>query len=139
MNRRNTKRIKSTLKKLREKLEEHQQDLVIADTSPNGWLTVAKLRNRMLLPRDLRKKLEYMDKEILHSRTYGGGQMKLGKFQGQGGGGDIRTGRLQQRSHSTMHCARSGQAPVHTTRKKTTSNASIWFSGGQCRISEERG
>jgi len=52
------KRAKSTLRKLKKRITEHQQDLVIADTSPNGWLAVARLRNRTELPEDLRKKLD---------------------------------------------------------------------------------
>jgi hypothetical protein len=58
------KKVKTVLKKLRGALEEHYQDLVIADTSPYGWLAVARLRNRSELPDDLRKKLEKVDKEI---------------------------------------------------------------------------
>ncbi len=55
------KKTKAVLKQLRDRLEEHQQDLVIADTSPNGWLAVAKLRNKSDLPEDLRKKLERVE------------------------------------------------------------------------------
>ncbi len=93
----NKKRTKTTLKKLRDRLKEHQQDLVIADTSPNGWLAVARLRNRSELPDSLRKKLERVDKEIWRSRSYGGPQKKFARFQGQGGGGDVRTRRPQQK------------------------------------------
>jgi hypothetical protein len=93
----NDKRVKSTLKKLKKKITEHQEDLVIADTSPNGWLAVARLRNRSELSEDLRKKLDRVDKEIWRSRSYGGAKKKFGKFQGQGVGGDVRTGRPQQK------------------------------------------
>ena len=92
------KKTKAVLKQLRDRLEEHQQDLVIADTSPNGWLAVAKLRNKSDLPDDLRKKLERVDKDIWRSKNYGeGAQKKPVKFQGQNGGGDVRTGRPQQK------------------------------------------
>jgi hypothetical protein len=50
------------------------------------------------LPEDLRKKLERVDKDIWRSKNYGGGaQKKPVKFQGQNGGGDVRTGRPQQK------------------------------------------
>jgi hypothetical protein len=54
----------------------------------------------MELQDDLTKKLECMNMEIWRSKTYGGGQKKLGKSQGQGVGGDIRTGRQQQKLSS---------------------------------------
>ena len=38
-------------------LERHEEDLIIADTSPHGWLAVAKVRAGTELPKDLRKKL----------------------------------------------------------------------------------
>jgi hypothetical protein len=92
----NKRKTKTTLKKLWDRLKEHQENLVIADTSPNGWLAVARLRNRSELPDDLRKKLERVDKEIWRSRSYGGPQKKFA-VQSQGGGGDFRTRRLQQK------------------------------------------
>jgi hypothetical protein len=91
--RNNRRKAKSMLKKLRDDIREHQEDLVIADTSPNGWLAVAKLRNRSELSDDLRRKLEKVDKEIWRSRSYGGAQKKFGKLQNQGQGGDVRTNR----------------------------------------------
>jgi hypothetical protein len=54
----------------------------------------------MELQDDLTKKLGCMNMEIWRSKTHGGGQKKLGKSQGQGVGGDIRTGRLQQKLSS---------------------------------------
>jgi len=71
--------------------------LVIADTSPNGWLAVARLRNKSELPEDLRKKLERVNKEIWHSRNYGGAKKKFGKVQTARVGGNVRTGRPQQK------------------------------------------
>jgi hypothetical protein len=53
--RRNSRRkAKAALKQLRDEI----RDLVIADTSQNGWLAVAKLRNRSELSVELRRKLE---------------------------------------------------------------------------------
>jgi len=95
----NKKRAKTTLKKLKKQITEHQEDLVIADISPNGWLAVAKLRNRTELPGSLRKKLEKVDREIFFSKKYGGAgvKKKFGKLQGQGERSDVRTSRPQQK------------------------------------------
>ena len=57
---------------------------------------MARLRNRSELPDDLRKKLEKVDKEIWRAKNYGP-QKKFVKFQGQGDGGNVRTGRPQQK------------------------------------------
>jgi hypothetical protein len=93
----NKKRTKMTLKKLWDRLKEHQQDLIIADTSPNGWLAVARLRNKSELTDYFRKKLERVNKEIWRRQSSGGPQKKFTRFQGQGGGGDVCTRRPQQK------------------------------------------
>jgi hypothetical protein len=49
---------------LADQLETHEQDLVIADSSPHGWLTVNKLRNSTDLPKSLRKRLAVVEKEL---------------------------------------------------------------------------
>jgi hypothetical protein len=94
----NKSRAKTVLKKLKKEITEHQEDLLIADTSPNGWLAVAKLRNRTELPSSIKKKLDKIDKEIWFSKKYGGpAKKKFGKIQGQGDRGDVRTSRPQQK------------------------------------------
>jgi hypothetical protein len=94
----NKKRAKNILKKLKKQIAEHQEDLVIADISPNGWLAVSKLRNRTELPDSLRKKLEKVDKEIFFAKKYGGpAKKKFTKLQGQSDGGNVRTSRPQQK------------------------------------------
>jgi hypothetical protein len=80
--RRNSRRkAKAALKQLRDEIRERQEDLVTADTSPNGWPAVAKLRNRSELSDELRRKFEQVDKEIWRSRSYGGAQKKFRKFK----------------------------------------------------------
>jgi hypothetical protein len=94
----NKKKAKTLLKKLRKGLKEHEEDLLIADTSPNGWLAVAKLRNKTYLPDDLRKKLDKIDKEIWRSKQHGGQQQKkFARVPGQGSGGNVRTNRPIQK------------------------------------------
>jgi hypothetical protein len=93
----NKKRVKSLLKKLRDKLEEHEEDLIIADTSPNGWLAVSRIRGRKELPDKLRKKLDRVDRELWRNRGYGRVEKKFGGVQGQGSGGAVRTRRQDQR------------------------------------------
>jgi len=93
----NRSKAKRHLKELRDSLKEHEEDLIIADTSPNGWLAVAKVRGRSDLPEEVRKKLEKADKEIWRARGYGQPKRKFGQIQEAGQGGDIRTRRPQQK------------------------------------------
>jgi hypothetical protein len=96
----NKKKVKSILKKLRDGITEHEEDLIVADTSPNGWLAVAKLRGRAELPDDLRKKLDRIDKELFRSKSYGRVAKKPASIQEQGGDGVIRTRRPPQQQRS---------------------------------------
>ncbi len=76
-------------------------------------------------------------------KTYGGGQKKLGKFQGQGVGGDIRTGRLHQKSPSEellYKALRKIRAGTCSHCKKENLFCREYLdSGGRCRIPKERG
>ena len=67
-------------------LERHEEDLIIADTSPHGWLVVAKVRAGTELPKDLRKKLSQVDKDLAARRPPkdGGYQKKPFRFSQQG-------------------------------------------------------
>ncbi len=114
------------------------------DTSPNGWLAVAKLRNRSELSDELRRKLEKVDKEIRRSRSYGGAQKKFSKFQNHGQGGDVRTNRgpPQRRSpeeHLFNAASRSGRGSVPTATKKTTFTGNARISGRRYRSHGRRG
>jgi len=97
LKRNNRGKAKKLLKDLRDGLQEHEEDLLIADTSPNGWLAVAKVRGRSDIPEDLRKKLEKVDRELWRHRSYGKPAKKFGGFSEEGGGGDVRTRRPQQK------------------------------------------
>ena len=67
-------------------LERHEEDLIIADTSPHGWLVVAKVRAGTELPKDLRKKLLQVDKDLAARMPPkdGGYQKKPFRFSQQG-------------------------------------------------------
>ena len=67
-------------------LECHEEDLIIADTSPHSWLAVAKVRAGTELPKDLRKKLSQVDKDLAAKRPQknGGYQKKPFRFSQQG-------------------------------------------------------
>ena len=93
LKRNHRKKAKGFLKRLKRDLKEHEEDLIIADTSPNGWLAVAKLRGRSDLPDGLSKKLERVDREIWRARDYGRGQKKPRAVQVPSSGGDFRTTR----------------------------------------------
>jgi hypothetical protein len=70
---------------LAEQLEQHEQDLVIADTSPHGWLAVSKLRNSTELPKSIRKKLAAVEKQLDSRKPKNGGPRR--KFQQFSSGG----------------------------------------------------
>ena len=52
------------VKKLLQTCEEHKEDLLIADSSKYGWLTVHQLRGQSSLPSDLLKKVEKIDNKL---------------------------------------------------------------------------
>lgn len=64
-----------------EKLEQHEQDLIIADTSPHGWLAVAKLRSNTDLPKNIRKKLDQVERDLAARRQRQDGGFKKKSFQ----------------------------------------------------------
>ena len=55
---------KEITEELLTELETHAEDLIVADSARNGWLTVARLRNKCSLPSDLLKQLEKLDNQI---------------------------------------------------------------------------
>ena len=69
------------------KLQQHEEDLIIADTSPHGWLAVAKVRSNTELPKNIRKRLEQVDRDLGARRRQPDGfvKKKFGQFSGQGG------------------------------------------------------
>jgi hypothetical protein len=77
---------KELLELLADNIEEHEQDLIIADSSPHGWLTVAKLRTTKELPKDVRRRLSAIERDLAaqKSRKYGGVGKKFNKFPQQG-------------------------------------------------------
>jgi hypothetical protein len=82
-------RAKELLLSLVSDIERHEEDLIIADTSPHGWLAVSKIRSGQELPKSLRKKLEQVDKD-LSTRKNGGFKKKSPFFSKQGEGGTGR-------------------------------------------------
>ena len=57
-------KLKNLLEELEIGLEEHEEDLICADLSRNGWLTVKRIRNKSSVSSDLLKKLEKEDDSI---------------------------------------------------------------------------
>jgi threonyl-tRNA synthetase len=76
-------RAKALLENLVQQLQEHEEDLLIADASPHGWLAVAKLRTTKELPKSLRKRLAEVDRQ-LSSQKDGKFKKKPAGFPGQG-------------------------------------------------------
>jgi len=74
-------RAKELAEDLEGQLTQHEEDLIIADTSPHGWLAVARLRRGSDLPKSLRKRLDQVDKELSAQRKDGGSfKKKPGQF-----------------------------------------------------------
>ena len=57
-------RAREVAETLERQLEEHEEDLIIADSSPHGWLAVARIRRGKELPKALRKRLDAVNKEL---------------------------------------------------------------------------
>jgi len=77
------------LEELIQLLEAHEQDLLIADASPHGWLAVSKIRSTKELPKNIRKRLAEVDRQLSSQKDKpGDGQAprKPSRFQGQGAG-----------------------------------------------------
>ena len=56
------------LEKLISFVEEKQEDLQIADSSPHGWLAVSCVRNKSNLPKELQKKVEKVNSRLDKSK-----------------------------------------------------------------------
>jgi hypothetical protein len=59
-------------KKAKRAADEHEQDLIIADISPHGWLAVNKLRTSSDLPKEVRKKLAVVEKDLAAQKVKNG-------------------------------------------------------------------
>ena len=59
---------KDHIENLLDELKTHQEDLIAADISRNGWLAVARLRDKCSLPKSLLKELEKVDDQIDNRR-----------------------------------------------------------------------
>jgi hypothetical protein len=66
------KKAKRAADELVDSLDEHEQDLIIADISPHGWLAVNKLRTSADLPKEVRKKLAVVEKDLAAQKVKNG-------------------------------------------------------------------
>ena len=55
------KRVKSLVREQEEELKEHQENLMIAEFSQHGWLTVSKIRGEKHLDSSVIKKIQKVD------------------------------------------------------------------------------
>lgn len=69
------------LKELLQQLHQHEEDLLIADASPHGWLAVSKIRSTKELPKGLRKRLAEVDKLLSSQKDRAGNGGFKKKFQ----------------------------------------------------------
>jgi hypothetical protein len=70
------KLVEQLLEKLYVDIDQHEQDLLIADALPFGWLAVAKIRGTAELPKNIRKRLEQVDRELSAQKNRNGGARK---------------------------------------------------------------
>ena len=70
------KRATDVAEALEASLQEHEEDLIIADTSQHGWLAVARLRRGSELSKSLRKKLDQVERELSAQKKPDGGGFK---------------------------------------------------------------
>jgi len=69
---------------LLEQIETQEENLIIADSSPHSWLAVAKVRAATDLPKNLRKKLEIVNKELSAKPQHGAARRKPPQLQREG-------------------------------------------------------
>jgi hypothetical protein len=114
---------KELLQLLADQLEEHEQDLIIADSSPHGWLTVSKLRTTKELPKALRKRLAEVERDLNQQKQKknGGPGKRFTRFPQQGGDGD------------------SKRADKRSTPEEALFTASKQIRTGQCTNCHEQG
>jgi hypothetical protein len=98
LNNKEVKKAKKVTKELADAIEEHEQDLLIADISPHGWLAVSKLRNSSDLPKNIRKKLALIEKDLDAQKAKYGGAKK--KFSSVPAAGQESVGKKPERKYS---------------------------------------
>lgn len=79
----NLSKVKKLVKKQEEELVKHEQDLIIADESEFGWLTVAKIRDKKFLSSSLVKQINKVDALIAKAKSKNG-QNSSGFARNQG-------------------------------------------------------
>ena len=67
------KKVKKLVKEQEEDLDKHEEDLLIADSSDHGWLTVSKIRDKKILNSSLVKKIHQVDALIEKAKNKNGG------------------------------------------------------------------
>jgi hypothetical protein len=90
--------VEKLLEQLTKDLEKHAEDLIIADTSQFGWLAVSKIRGTEELPKNIRRRLEQVEKDLAAQKSRQNGPARK-KFQGvQGNGAEPLTKRQDKRT-----------------------------------------
>ena len=88
-------------------LEEKAEDILIADSSPHGWLAVNVVRNKTSLPKDLQKKVDKVNSRLdktrkpqqQYKKPYQYGSYRPGSYKMDGQNG-VRTYRTDQKKTS---------------------------------------
>jgi len=88
------KRAGKHVEELVQLLENHEQDILIADASPHGWLAVSKIRSTKELPKNIRKRLAEVDRQLSSQKhpVDGAAKRKPPGIPGQSSGPVFRRG-----------------------------------------------
>jgi hypothetical protein len=83
---RDLRHVEKLLEQLVKDIEKHAEDLIIADTSQFGWLAVSKIRGTEELPKNIRRRLEQVEKDLASQKNRQNGQArrKFPTVQGAG-------------------------------------------------------
>jgi hypothetical protein len=89
--------VEKLLEQLIKDIEKHAEDLIIADTSQFGWLAILKIRGTDELPKNIRRRLEQVEKDLAAQKNRQNGPVRK-KFQAvQGAGQEPLTKRQDKR------------------------------------------
>jgi hypothetical protein len=82
---RDLRHVEKLLEQLVKDIEKHAEDLIIADTSQFGWLAVSKIRGTEELPKNIRRRLEQVEKDLAAQKNRQNGPVRK-KFSTSGPG-----------------------------------------------------
>jgi hypothetical protein len=107
---------------LADQLEEHEQDLIIADSSPHGWLAVSKLRTTKV-----HKRLAAGERDLAQQKQkkYEGPGKKFSRFSAQSSEGDFKKPERRYLSEALFAASKQLRQGLCSQTNSTTTTASV--------------